>query len=132
MNLAEYETLTQHKAIQARVCGADLAERTPRTLLFGYTCDRETWHVYLDDDGAIKRVIYGYPNTCLSVADESTLLPEECIPNKRLYPEACDLEFCCALKELGLNLPFTVFNSDREPGRWYGLRHEDLSVANAA
>ena len=39
----------------------------------------------------------------------------EFIPDKRLYPESCDYEFCCLLKERGITLPFTRFDKE---GNW--------------
>jgi hypothetical protein len=47
------------------------------------------------------------------------------IPNKRLYPTACDYEFCMRLKERGYELPFTS-PDDREKTQYYGYTLEDV------
>lgn len=49
------------------------------------------------------------------------------VPDKRLYPEACDFEFCRLLKERGISLPFTVFNSERVAKDFYGFTLEDVA-----
>lgn len=88
------------------ITAADLTNKSNRTLLFGYTTERDTWHVYLH-----QSIIYaccyrydGQPLVC------STYSNEAFIPTKRLYPTRCDFEFCCVLKRLGTDLPFTNFN----------------------
>lgn len=43
------------------------------------------------------------------------------VPDKRLYPETCDYEFCKLLKEAGVHLPFTSFNSNRKEEDFYGF-----------
>ncbi len=91
----------------------DLADRTARTLLFGYTTDKHTWHVYLDAQGVIHRVVYAYahPQPLLVSASSGETggctRNSEYVPNKRLYPESCDAEFCKLLSDAGVDLPFT-------------------------
>jgi hypothetical protein len=82
-----------------------------RTLLYGYDCDRRSWHVY-QKDGHIHRAIYITSNRLPEVHDQNCELDAETlVPNKRLYPEACDFEFCLKLKALGIPLPFTTYGS---------------------
>lgn len=45
---------------------------------------------------------------------------EQLIPDKRLYPDACDAEFCGLLMRKGALLPFTTFNDKREPKQFHG------------
>ena len=81
----------------------DLTNTSPRDLIYGYTKDRETFILQLDDGGSFVRH-YG--------SGESTMkeiLPEICIPNKRVYPDASDYEFCTLLKERGIIIPFTIY-----------------------
>jgi hypothetical protein len=57
---------------------------------------------------------------------------EDFVPDKRLYPARCDFEFCCALKRLGIDLPFTNFNVNEAAhvldngyyGMTLGLQHK--------
>jgi len=84
-----------------------------RTLLFGYDTSYETHHVFLLD-GEIHFVVYApvkVPGTwgihrCERGDDIDV---EAIVPNKRLYPEACDFEFCKSLIEQGNHLSFTTF-----------------------
>lgn len=97
----------------------DLENHNDRTLLYGYTCERETFHVYLKNN-EFHRVIYH------DITDMRELKIEyngEFIPDKRLYPESCDYEFCCLLKERGIELPFTWFNEkgDLQDPEFYGF-----------
>ena len=87
-----------------------------RTLLYGYTCDRNTWHVYLFESKInlfIKETGFHMEGEMFPIC--------ELIPDKRLYPEACDLEFCEELNRRGFSLPFTTFNQRRKSnGAFFG------------
>lgn len=96
-----------------------------RTLLYGYTCDRKTFHVYLKDL-EIHTIIYDVeynngkqrPTNITEICVSSNM---DYIPNKRLYPEACDYTFCKLLKHANINLPFTFFNENRPKQDFYGF-----------
>jgi hypothetical protein len=86
-----------------------------RTLLYGYDCDRRTWHVY-QQHGWLHHVIYSGSNRefdFIASADARGL-----VPNKRLYPEACDYDFCRELKRLDIHPTFTTIGqlAPRDPG----------------
>lgn len=76
-----------------------------RTLLYGYTCDRKTFHVYLKDK-EIHTVFYDIsyeekdPNP-IKMAEVHVMSNRDYIPDKRLYPEACDYQFCKLLLASG-------------------------------
>lgn len=98
-----------------------------KTLLYGYDCDRNTWHVYQDPYGSIFLYVYRdmgrelAPNgrridpvqlRDITLAGINSL--DELIPNKRLYPQYCDFKFCQYLKDQGLGrLPFTTWEEPR-------------------
>lgn len=109
--------------------GQDLGNKTPRTLLWGYTTDRYSFHVYLDEHAVIHKVIYLYDDTLVLHLTESNIESNEgWVPSKRLYPEACDAEFCRLLIERGLQLPFTAYNETRELGHsFYGKKKAELA-----
>lgn len=131
MNQSEYAAFINTKYVEMYPRGSDLANKAPRTLIYGYTCDRDTFHVYLDERGVLNRVIYNSDGFLLSHADESTpLAAYEYSPEKRAYPEACDLAFCGLLKQAGVEIPFTTFNESRVLATWYGKRKEDLIAAD--
>lgn len=85
----------------------NLIEKDSRTLLYGYTCDRDTWHVYLFE-GVIYCVVYSFncEPELVQINDNYDF-----VPDKRLYPARCDYEFSLLLKMRGVNLPFTCFDS---------------------
>lgn len=84
-----------------------LQDYTDRTLIYGYTCDRDTFHIYLEG-GEVCGCIYGFKAEEVTPLDLKTL--EQCIPNKRVYPHGCDLEFCEMLISRGIYIPFTTFS----------------------
>ena len=113
-----------------------------RTLLYGYTCERKTFHVYIKNK-QIYVVVYenDYPiiyNEELSSFMRGDARPKnmkqievrsnrDFIPDKRLYPERCDYHFCHALKERGIDLPFTHWGEEAQPDErgYYGFTLED-------
>lgn len=103
-----------------------LADRTPRTLLYGYDTERHTWHVYLDEDGHIHRLLYDVGDTPLMHAAGPAggcIENRQYVPNKRLCPESCDYEFCMLLRQTGESLPFTGFDAALDARRRAGLNN---------
>lgn len=85
-----------------------------RTLLYGYTCDRESWHVYLKD-GLIHRYVYASTldhSPIRHAAQEKAFVPD-LIPDKRVYPESTDAAFAQRIKRTGLYVPYLPFADDR-------------------
>jgi len=103
-----------------------------RTLLYGYTCERETFHVYLKDQKTYT-VVYKtdysrgapMPKNMRQIEVNSN---RDFVPDKRLYPERCDYHFCRALKERGIDLPFTHWSEEIEPNEkgYCGFTLEDI------
>jgi hypothetical protein len=83
-----------------------------RTLLYGYDTDRRTWHVY-QRHGELHRLIYidGNPETSPPEGYISAprLKVDIIVPNKRLYPEGCDFEFCKKLRKLNVHMTFLSY-----------------------
>lgn len=108
------------------ISGDDLLHKRDRTLLYGYTCDRRTFHVYIKD---IKIHVITYhvnyqdgidsPKT-EKIKEIEVTDNQDFIPDKRLYPETCDYEFCKRLQNMGYELPFTTWNDDRPESQFYG------------
>lgn len=98
-----------------------LIGQADQTLLYGYDVDRLTWHVY-QKGGLLHRAIYrdSTPESTREpeAFDEGEQLDaENLVPNKRLYPEACNLEFCLKLRALEIYLSFTTYGTlTRSPG----------------
>lgn len=96
-----------------------LSNREDRALIWGYTCDRDSFHAYLMG-GEFHIYCYGFNNETIVFRSGPAFEPYEFVPNKRLYPEACDFEFCSLLKRFGQPMSFTTYNDKREPASYYG------------
>lgn len=106
-----------------------------KTLLYGYTCERETFHVYIKDE-EIYVVTYD-----VDYSSRDNIRPKnmrqikvtsnhDYVPDKRLYPERCDYDFCRLLKEKGIDLPFTAWTDNIDNSReYYGFTLEDMEGA---
>jgi hypothetical protein len=130
MTLAQYESL--NGAI-ADFKVTNLANQENRTLLWGYDSPRNSSHTYLED-GVIHHVLYDHRDKLLfHTSSVEALFPlSTLIPDKRLYPEACDYEFTRILKERELSLPFTAFNYSRPTAAFYGKRLHELTNEESA
>ncbi len=114
MTKQEYESLCDRKT--PLICGNDLKNQDNRTLLWGYTTSRASWHVYLAA-GVIHTVIYDYGK---EPEEQPVASNADYVPNKRVYPEASDFEFCKLLIDRGVCIPYTSFSADRVQQRYYG------------
>lgn len=103
-----------------RMFHADMLDnKKDRTLLWGYTCDRADFHVYMKYGEVHVYVRGGYNNVDNHVCKEE-YLPRELVPDKRVYGEASDFEFCKLMREMGASFSFTSFNENREEKQYYG------------
>jgi hypothetical protein len=127
MNTSQYELLQNAIKPEPQLATARcLYNQTPRTLVFGYTTAKDTFHVYLDA-GAIHKVVYSHKRELLEYKSQAEgLLFTECVPDKALYPESCDFEFCAELKRRDVHMHFTGWNDSREGSAFYGRRRAAL------
>lgn len=114
---------------------SDLSDNSNRTLFWGYTAERESFHVYLYN-GYMELIIYNHAYEVTTyMGRREGIAADELVPNKRLYPEACDYEFArlvIARKTIkGIGLPFTTYNHNRLPQPYYGAIAEHLKDAPA-
>lgn len=86
----------------------DLEDKSDRTLVYGYDTERFTHHTYIKN-GEIFTVLYK-PDTPISIKEMKS--NDDFSPNKRLYPERSDYEFCKLLKKLGVHVSFTTYSED--------------------
>lgn len=94
----------------------DLRNKANRTLLYGYDCNRDSWHVYIFEY-VIHTVKYAYGENPQKITVETN---NDYIPNKRLHPECCDYEFCTILKSYGIYLPFTQYQEIEQTELYFG------------
>ena len=109
MNRSEYEKLMNVK--EKPLTGADLSDPyRDRTMLSGYTSNRDDFRVELENGELVC-----YWNDKRSY-DESTVRSDsEYVPNKRVYADESDFEFCKLLLERGVNITFTLPGAWRQP-----------------
>ena len=99
----------------------DLEDKSERTLLYGYDCDRKTHHVFIQD-GRIqvcKYLLNDFDDDCefVDVTGDA-----DYVPNKRVYPTRSDFEFCRLLCQRGVYIPFTNIDEE-ESKRTHILRY---------
>lgn len=111
MNLEAFTKLAKAPVKRKTVCVIDLIG-PDRTLLYGYTVDRDTWHVYLQD-GLIHLLVYK-GDVMLSHRSAATWDAEDLVPNKRAYPESTDEAFAWTLHHLWIDVQYRPFSRDRE------------------
>lgn len=120
LNKAEYEQLKKSSSQSKIISIEDLKDDSDRTLLYGYTCTRDTWHTYIENK-QIYVVIYEFEREPKQLRVESNY---DFVPDKRLYPERCDYDFCRLLKNSRVELPFTTWTDewteDVENQKYYG------------
>ena len=120
MNIDQFAKLSNEMQVDRTISVNDLSELNEKTLLFGYMTNRDTFHVYLRN-GLLHKVIYSYnSDEAHTYESGKTLNLEGITPNKRLYPEKCDLEFCSLLTKAGVYLPFTTFTEGDVQKTFYG------------
>lgn len=128
MNKSEFEQLKKIKDLPEPIISGDtLTRKKDRTLLYGYTCDRRTFHVYIKDI-SIHVITYGVDYSAgikqpkaVDIEEIKVTSNKDYIPDKRLYPETCDYEFCKRLQHLGYQLPFTTWTDNRPESPFYGM-----------
>ena len=123
MTKTQYEKLNSFS--DELITAETLQSKVDRTLLYGYTCDRRIFHVYLKDE-VIHTVTYDLDyledGTSRPVDMKEVSVSYNChyVPGKRVYPHKCDFEFCKALLLAGVSIPFT-FWEDVEESVYYGF-----------
>ena len=110
MNKQEYHVLT-NIIDGERILVEDLVNRQDRTLIYGYDISRYTFHLYLQDGDFILD-FWKHPEEPETIYAQTYINASTCVPNKRVYPERCDFEFCALLQEKGIDIPFTTFEGE--------------------
>lgn len=133
MTPEEYEVLcAPQPKIVPTISALDLKYKNPRTLLWGYNHRSESHHVYIEDGkihlhvymlSALREAMLGGSAFKAAQHQSGVIAIKDLLPDKRLYPEACDAEFCMLLKDRGVYLPFTKWQ-DREIKQFYGEKVE--------
>ncbi len=110
MNIYEYNLITEYK--DKLITINDLRNKRDRILIYGHTIERFTFIIEIIN-GEIKKTLikFGYDTNYTQLYSYPDITcNEDYIPNKRIFPNDSDFEFCYLLKSKGLYLPFTTFS----------------------
>ncbi|MBD3004629.1 hypothetical protein [Streptomyces sp. 5-10] len=98
-----------------------------RTLLYGYTCNRNTWHVYLQA-GEIHLLVYEDVNKRIIWHQQHEIWDSQSlVPDKRVYPESTDFQFARMLQHQHVDVQYLPFDQGRHD-RVRGLLFHGLCV----
>lgn len=111
MNFDELEQLREVRTEPTHIY-VDNVPGADRTLLYGYTCDRRSFHIF-KLSGELHRVIYDHNETVYEHTWGDRLVARDCIPDKRVYPESTDFIFAKLLKRREVNPTFLPFSAAR-------------------
>jgi hypothetical protein len=125
MTLEQFNTLSS--ANYGVISVDDLVNKNPRTLVYGYSLDRDTTHVYLGSDGLIHRVDYSHGDILIAHVSAVSFDINDLRPSKRSYPERTDFEFAKLVAMRGGDLCFTSYTEGVEAANFYGYRAEELT-----
>lgn len=111
-NISEDSNRISHDEVVSRCFNGEKPD-VACTLLYGYTTERSTFHVYIHpNDENIHIIVYEYGGNI--VYSES--LPAICVsslhPNKRVYPSKTLFTFGALLQEKGEHPCYTSFHED--------------------
>ena len=92
-------------------------EKYSGTLLVGYDVDRNEVHVYAKN-GKIYSITYNLEGQLLEYNVGERILVQDCVPNKRVFPEKTHYFFAKLLVDRGELLTFTEINKSLESIRF--------------
>ncbi|MFB8290205.1 hypothetical protein [Kitasatospora purpeofusca] len=127
MNLDQWTSLRETPAPIAGVSAAEIGG-PDRTVLFGFTCERLSWHVYLAD-GQIHLATYDSQTAQVTVHQRREYWPAaELIPDKRVYPESTDWRFAQLMVARAIAVPYRNWDESRAR-LWAPLAFHGLIVS---
>lgn len=104
----------QERALQSLLTVKNLEPFTQnRTLIYGYTCRKEPFHVYLKD-GTIHTVVYQTDYIRgkirpINMREIEVHYNSDYVPDACAYPDLCDRTFSDQLAKAGVKLPFAMY-----------------------
>lgn len=113
---------------EPQVSAQDMAAGGDRTLLYGYTCDRDNFHVYLEE-GLIYRLVYR-SGAVVSYQGREKWTIRELVPDKRAYPESTDYTFGLLAATYRIYIPYTAYDRHRaarvKAMQFHGSRFDEV------
>lgn len=122
MTFEEFQELRKVKEAPNMITLGHLKDVSDRTLVYGYTCKGDTFHLYLEG-GYFNRFVYNSQGL-LSHEAYKRIEPWYAVPNKRVYPERCDYDFCKVLSSCRVDVPYTVFTKGVYERQYYGETYD--------
>lgn len=119
MNLEEkklFQRMNNHDNV---ISILDLPAGYEGTLLYGYNCDRTTFHVYAKDE-EIHAVTYDSDKSVIKHEHRGGLEVDQCYPNKRVYRQETQYFFAKLLKERGAEFSIVDSGANEENCIKYG------------
>ena len=114
-------TISVKEVVEQVLPGADIS--LPVTLLYGYTVERHSFHVYLDREQTtgcpiLVRLIYtgGQSSSAADIVSAiggTSLHAHLLTPDKRVYPESTLAGFLALLESKGVEACVTTFSDER-------------------
>lgn len=132
MTEEEYESIKSDRIIPT-INILNLENRRPRTLLYGYDVDKNTVHLYFRGWFFVY-LRYNAEFELLESKENDVLLIDSGIggntgsfvPNKRVYWDRSDYEFCKLLKDRNVHVAYTGSNGPVELQQYYGRTFEEF------
>lgn len=109
MTKQELAQLIAQSSATPMVSIAELPKGFEGTLLYGYTCDRNTFHVYVKDE-VIHAVTYNFNEEIITHASGKEVYAGSCFPDKRVYRQPTQFFFMELLAKKGFTPSVTELN----------------------
>lgn len=119
MTKTEYEILNLTNPDFQNITISDLPKGYEGTLVYGYTLERDTFHLYVKD-GQFIRLIYTCSDRIIRCNISNFLPVEDCVPTKRVYRQESQFFFLQFIKKLGAVFSITDSNANEEWSLPYG------------
>lgn len=115
MNREEFDIVTSTVSVVPYVSAADMGmlPEHERTLLYGYTCERRSWHVYIKDGFIHLLVLDGTHSEIRHEKKKYDWHIPDLVPDKRAYAESTDFNFALLCRDRSVDIPFTQFDEVR-------------------
>lgn len=100
MTKQELAQLIAQASATPMVSIAELPKGFEGTLLYGYTCERHTFHVYVKDE-VIHAVTYNFDEEIITHVSGKEVYARSCFPDKRVYRQPTQFFFMDLLAKKG-------------------------------
>lgn len=100
MTKQELEQLIEQAVATPMVSISELPKGFEGTLLYGYTCERHTFHVYVKDE-VIHAVTYNFDEEIIIHTSGKEVYAGSCFPDKRVYRQPTHFFFMELLAKKG-------------------------------